>query len=90
MANKRILKKTIHYVCEDLFAECAAATLNTGTNNADGIAALVSSIVHLQDNYVNRISHPEPGMPPKDYYKDLIEHFNKEAGEIIDQILNIN
>ncbi len=90
MAKKRILKRTIHYVCEELFAECAAASLNASSYNTENIAALVGSIVQLQNNYVNRISHPEPGIRQKDYYKDLIENFNKQASEIVDQILNIH
>ena len=90
MANKRELKKTINCICDNLFAECVAAQLYSGKPGVENVSALLSSIVHLQSNYVNRISHPEPGMENKVYFKDLIENFNKEAGEIIDQISNLH
>jgi len=43
----------------------------------------------LRNNYVGRISHIEPGMKAKDYFKDLREKFDAEANEIIDQICNL-
>jgi hypothetical protein len=42
----------------------------------------------LQSDYISRISHPEPGMPAKAYYKKLKEDFIAQAGDIIDQINN--
>ena len=35
MANKRKLKRTINYVCGDLFAECVAASLYSGKQEAE-------------------------------------------------------
>jgi hypothetical protein len=90
MANKRDLKKSINCICNDLFTECVAAQLYSGKPGDENVSAVLASIAHLQNNYVNRISHPEPGMKPKVYFKDLIEHFNKEAGEIIDHIINLH
>jgi len=86
MSNKRDLKKTINYICSELFAECVAASLYNGNPNEDNVNALLSSILLMQSNYVCRISHPEPGMEAKAYFKDLIRNFNKQADEIIDQI----
>ena len=62
MSNKRDLKKTINYICSDLFAECVAASLYDGKPNEDNVNALLSSILMIQNDYVRRISHPEPGM----------------------------
>ncbi len=89
MTNKRVLKKTINYICSNLFAECVAASLYGGKPNEENVNALLSSILHVHSNYVRRISHPEPGIPPKQYYKDLTENFNKDVSEIIDQIGNL-
>ncbi len=86
MAKKRELKKTIESICNDLFAECAAASLYDEKAQSESISALITSIVHLQANYINRISHLEPGMNAKTYYGDLIKCFKKDAEEIIDQI----
>ena len=78
MTNKRNLKRTINYICSELFAECVA--------DEENVNAMLTAILAIQSNYVRRISHPEPGMLAKAYYRDLIDKFNKETGEIIDQI----
>ena len=86
MSNKRDLKKTINYICSELFAECVAASLYNGKPEEDNVNALLSSILMIQNDYVSRISHPEPGMETQYYFKDLSNNFNKQASEIIDQI----
>ncbi len=86
MANKRTLKKGIQMICEDLFAECVAVSLygpDTCKENAD---ALLFAIVKMQDNYISRVSHPEPGISAKAYFKDLREKFTAQVEEITDQI----
>ena len=90
MSNKRDLKKTINYICSELFAECVAASLYNGKPEEDNVNALLSSILMIQNDYVNRISHPEPGMKKKEYFKDLIDNCNKQTSEIIDQIASLH
>ena len=90
MPNRRDLKKTINYICSELFAECVAASLYNGNHSEDNVNALLSSILMIQNDYVNRISHPEPGMKKKEYFKDLIDNFNKQTSEIIDQIASLH
>jgi hypothetical protein len=86
MANKRTLKHAIKLICGELFAECVAASLYGPTNIEGNSNALLFSIIRMQDNYVRRISHPEPGMKAEKYYKDLKEKFNAEIDDIINQI----
>ena len=87
MANKRNLKHAINLFCEELFAECVAAS-EYGQNH-DSAHALLYSIIKLQTEFTCRISHPEPGMPQKVYFKKLKEDFTAQATEIIDQINNL-
>ncbi len=89
MSNKRELKKTINYICSDLFAECVAASLYSGKPEKENVDALLTSILTIHSNYIQRISHPEPGVPAKKYYRDLIDNFNKEVNEVIDHIANL-
>ena len=86
MANKRSLKHSIPLVCEELFAECVAVSLYG--NNRDGAQALIYTIVKVQDDFIRRVSHPEPGMPASKYYKTLREDFVAQVSEIIDHIHN--
>ena len=87
MANKRTLKHSITLFCEELFAECVAASLY-GQNQANA-EALFFSIFKMEDDFIRRVSHPEPGMPARLYYKDLREKFTIQASEIIDQLNNL-
>lgn len=89
MTNKRDLKKTINYICSDLFAECVAASLYGEKTEKENVDALMTSILVIHSSYIRRISHPEPGFPAKKYYQDLIDNFNKEVSEVIDQIANL-
>lgn len=84
--NKRQLKKSINYICGSLFAECIAASLHTDRKFEDTLKALLSSILLTHSDFIRRVSHPEPGMKPKVYYRTLVDEFNKEASGLVDQI----
>jgi hypothetical protein len=84
MANKRTLKQTINLICEEMLAECLAASLYG--HNPEGAETLAYSTIKLQSDYICRISHPEPGMEPKKYYRKLKDDFVAQASEIIDQL----
>ena len=86
MANKRNLKHTIHLVCEELFSECVAASLYGAQGHKDNAEALLYSIVRMQEDFVCRVSHPEPGIKARDYYKDIREKFAAQVSELADQI----
>jgi len=89
MANKRSLKHAINLICEELFAEAVAASLYGNDKNKENADALLCSIIRLQNDSISRISHVEPGIKPKLYFKDLREKFASEAGEIADHINNL-
>ena len=86
MASKRTLKKKINLICEELFAEGVALSLYGPEAQKDNGQAILFSIVKIHNNYISRISRPEPGMKAKDYFKDLREKYSAEIGEILDQI----
>ena len=85
MANKRSLKRTINLICEELFAESIAVSLYGNNDNSE---AIIYSILKMQSDFICRISHPEPGLAPKAYYKKLKEDFIAQASDIIDQLNN--
>nr|WP_298454007.1 hypothetical protein [uncultured Prevotella sp.] len=89
MANKRKLKKMINYICSDVFSECMSASLYNGKKNNEDVKAILMSILIIHGNSIRRVSHPEPGMSPKLYYKDLKNEFNVQICEVVDQIINI-
>ena len=89
MSNKRDLKRTINYICDDLFVEGIAVSLYGESRESDNIEALLTSILSMHNNYIRRVSHVEPGMPAKVYSKDLKDKFSKEVNEVIDQLNNL-
>lgn len=89
MANKRKLKRTINYVCGDLFAECVATSLYSGKQEAENVNALLAAVLTMHSDFVCRVSHPEPRMTAKVYYKKLIADFRKHVEELTDQVANI-
>ena len=86
MANKRTLKHSIHLICEDLFAEGIAVSLYGTETQRENAHTLLYSIVKIEDEFIRRVSHPEPGMKPKLYFKDLTDSFSAQIGEIVDQL----
>ncbi|MBQ6062547.1 MAG: hypothetical protein IJK42_12045 [Prevotella sp.] len=89
MSNKRILKRTINNVFDILVSECIATSLYDGKHHGENLNALISSIFTMRNDLISRISHPEPGMKQREYYKNLIADFHKDTNEIIDQISNL-
>lgn len=87
MANKRILKRKINYVCSELFSEVVAASYSIKADD-ENVKALLTSILVIHNDYILRVSHVEPGMSASEFFKDLITKFNKQVSEIIDQISN--
>ena len=86
MMNKRSLKKAINAVSDQLFANAVAVSLYGNNRNAENDEALINSIITMREDFVSRISHPEPGMTKPAYYKDLRDKFISQAQEIADQI----
>ena len=86
MMNKRSLKKAINAVSDQLFANAVAVSLYGTNRNAENDEALIQSILSMREDFLSRISHPEPGMKKQEYYKDLREKFISQAQELADQI----
>ena len=90
MAKRRELKSVINNICTDLAAEVVAVSLYDTKPAEENVLAIINTIFKIRNNYISRISHVEPGMPAKHYFKNLIENFNNETIEVIDQINNLN
>ena len=81
MANKRELKKVINYVSSDLFLECIVLKQ---IKKADATKAdeILADILCLQNDFLARVNHPQPGCV-KEYFRKLNEDFANEVGNII-------
>lgn len=90
MANKRVLKRQINYICSELFAEAIAASNYASRDDVgDNLNVLLKGILRMHSDYIMRVSHPEPGIKPKKYYNLMIESLNKDVNDVLDQIGNM-
>lgn len=85
MANKRDLKKKVNSLCGDLFAECVACVHYAKVNRDDADAVMVN-ILNMQDDILCRISHVEPGLKAKMFFKKLNSDLKEQTDSIISQI----
>ena len=89
MANKRTLKRVINGICDELSVNLVASSLYGGNVHEEDMDAVFYSILSMRHNFISRVSHPEPGIPAKTYYRDLCEKFGSQVSEIVDQINSI-
>ena len=86
MAKNRELKKGINFLCGELFAECVAIMHYQKPTEQEDVDNVMTSILKLQDDMLNRVSHLEPGMPAKQYFKKLREDMVSRTDEIVEHI----
>ena len=84
MASRRELKKNVNYIAGELFTECLINSMFIpGTDKA------MAEVLRMQDEFVSRISHTEPGNV-KGFYKKFRVDFNAKVNEIIEAIGKLN
>ena len=86
--KRKDLKKHINYLCGELLAECIADAQFSKKDNKQDVENVVLSIVEMQNDWICRLSHIEPGST-KLFFKKLKEDMQKRTDEIIDQIQNL-
>lgn len=83
MASRKELKKNINYIAGELFTECLVNSLYVPGTDKQKADELMAEILKMQDEFISRISHTEPGNV-KGFYKKLRADFNAKVDEIID------
>ncbi len=89
MASRRQLKKEINYIIGDLFTESLIQHLYVPDTNKEKSVEVMNRILTVQQEFVTRISHTQPGNV-KLYYKKLREDFTAEIHKIIEAIGQLN
>ena len=89
MASRRQLKKNVNYIAGELFAECLVSSLLIPGTDKDKADKVMADILRMQEEFISRISHTEPGNV-KGFYKKFRVDFNAKIDEIIDAIDKLN
>ena len=61
MASRKVLKKNVNYITGELFAECLMNSLYVPGTDKKKADELMAEILKMQDEFISRISHTEPG-----------------------------
>ena len=85
MAKRRELKKN----AGELFSECLINSKFIPGTDKKKADELMVEIMKMQDEFISRISHTEPGNV-KGFYKKFRSDFNAKVNEIIDAIAKLN
>jgi hypothetical protein len=88
MASRRELKKNVSYIAGELFAECLINSISE-TANKKKADEIMTQILTVQDEFISRLSHTEPGNV-KGFYKKFRSDFDTKVNEIIDAITALN
>ena len=85
MASRRDLKKDINYVIGDIFTECLIYKELIPGTDAKVADELIVELLHIDNDFISRISHTEPGKA-KDFYRTLTTEFQKSILAVIDKL----
>ncbi len=89
MASRRNLKKVITFVVDELATEAFLLSYDA-KGNTEAWVALFNKIFALNNDYVARVSHAEPGMPARKYFNTLCDSFNADAKAILEEITTLS
>ena len=87
--KRRLLKKQVNYIAGELFAECVVLTQVVPGIDEKKVDNLMTRILYMQDDFISRISHTQPGNV-KGFYKAFKADFQAQVDAIIDEIGNLH
>lgn len=93
MANKRILKKEINYVIDELITECLVCDAFVSGKECEEIDKLIGDLFAIKSDFLSRVNKTDGKENPKlvrNYYKSIITDFDKKIGDIIAQLDKLN
>jgi hypothetical protein len=73
----------VNYIASELLAECVVIGKFIPGVDKEKTDALMVQVLNLQDEFIKRISHTEPGNV-KGFYKKFREDFNAQVNAVIE------
>ena len=87
MSSRKALKKKVNAIAGELFAECVVNSHVAGVDQQK-VYDLMTAILHMADDFIQRINHTEPGSV-KEFYKKFQTDFDAEVQKIVDGIAEL-
>lgn len=85
MASRKDLKKVIAFIADELATEAFYLSYDSKAETVAWVE-LFNKIFALQNEYIARVNHVEPGMPARKYFAALCTSFNEDAKALLDEI----
>ena len=85
MASRKNLKKVITFVVDELATEAFLLSYDA-QGDTEAWVALFNKIFSLNNEYIARVNHVEPGMPAQKYFNTLCDSFNADAKAVLEEI----
>lgn len=89
MASRRKLKKNVNGIIDELVTECIIQELINPQIDKQKLNEIFEQLFNIKIEYVNRISHTEPGNAKK-YYRNFREKFSGEVSDVIAKLSNLS
>ncbi len=89
MASRKNLKKRVNYISGELFTECLVNSLYVPGTDKVKADELMGDILVLQQEFISRISHTQPGNV-KEFYAKFRKDFTARVDAVIDSIAALN
>ena len=86
MASRKNLKKSIQLIASDLISEAYISHRLIGKMSDEAFADILLRIANLNNGFLARANHPEPGLKAHEYYKKLRQDFDNEVEKIIESL----
>lgn len=84
MASRKELKKSIQLISSTLISEAYIAHKLIGKMDESEFNDTLMRIAAVNNDFLSRTNHPEPGMKAGVYYAKLRADFDAKMAEIID------
>lgn len=85
MASRKNLKKVITFIVDDLATEAFLLSYDA-KGDTEAWVNVFNKIFGLNNEYIARVNHVEPGIPAKKYFNALCDSFNEDAKAILAEI----
>lgn len=85
MASRKNLKKVITFVVDELATEAFLMSYDA-KGDTQAWVDLFNKIFGMNNDYIARVSHVEPGMSAKKYFDALCDSFNADAKAVLEEV----
>lgn len=84
MASRKNLKKTVNYIVGEVYTDCLITQVLKKAD-VETVEPLLVELLDIQDEFVKRISHTEPGNV-KGFYNQFYKDFNDRVDALYAKI----